>query len=58
MTGAGGRLLDGHLHLGQAPSQPHPVLVVAAVESHHSLVVPDLTAAFAVLHEARPRNTS
>lgn len=56
VTGAGGRLLDGDLHLCQAPGQPHPVLVVAAVESNHSLVVPDLTAALAVLHEARPRN--
>ena len=56
VTGAGGRLLDGHLHLGQAPGQPHPVLVVAAVESHHSLVVSDLTAALTVLHEARPKN--
>ena len=43
-----------YLHLSETALELHSVLVVAAVQSDHPLVVADLAAALAVLREAGP----
>ena len=45
---------EAYLHLSETALQLQSVLVVAAVESDHPLVVGDLSATLAVLHKARP----
>ena len=50
-----GGLLDGDLHAGQAPAlDPLPVPVIAVLQRHRLLRVGTLSAAGAVLAEARP----